>query len=175
MTIEEFNNTRFKFGMKAEYKNNVYDIISVDFEENLIGLDNGIIECNGCGTERTDVMWVRCENCKIIMNTKEQKAKEYAESITGLDYMGEVEAERAYLSGWDEALKSQWISVKDRMPEYCKVVFVLHSSKVIEVSAYHADNNWSNFDDDIIAWMPIPSFEEILQANKDVLKRLKDR
>ena len=29
--------------------------------------------------------------------------------------------------------------------------------------------------DDVIAWMPIPSFDEILEANKDVLERLKDK
>ena len=29
--------------------------------------------------------------------------------------------------------------------------------------------------DDIIAWMPIPSFDDIWDANKDVLKRLKDK
>lgn len=26
-----------------------------------------------------------------------------------------------------------------------------------------------------IAWMPIPSFDEIIEANKDVLKRIKEK
>lgn len=118
---------------------------------------------------------------------KEQKAKEYAESITGLDYMGEVEAERAYLSGWDEALKSQWIKVEDRLPKENEEVFVLYEHKgsiLIGTDTYFGEdfykmcqisNTWNYGGEKIIAWMPIPSFEEILQANKDVLKRLKDR
>lgn len=104
---------------------------------------------------------------------KEQKAKQYADSIPQFNDRKKYCIED-FCAGWDEALNSQWISVKNRMPEYCRIVFVLHSSMIIGVSAYHTDNNWSNFDDDIIAWMPIPSFDEILQANKDVLKRLKD-
>ena len=40
-----------------------------------------------------------------------------------------------------------------------------------------------NFDDagyhvryeDVVAWMPIPSFDEILEANKDVLERIKEK
>lgn len=119
------------------------------------------------------------------MDTKEQKAKEYAESITGLDYMGEVEAERAYLSGWDEALKSQWISVKDRMPSEWQSVFILliekNDIKVTEAIYIGENGTWVYgdtlipYNKNLLAWMPIPSFEEILQANKDVLKRLKDR
>lgn len=66
MTIEEFKNTCFYYGMTAEYKNETYFIASVDFEENLIGLDDGITECEKCGCEQTIIKWVRCENCKIV-------------------------------------------------------------------------------------------------------------
>lgn len=118
---------------------------------------------------------------------KEQKAKEYAESLTGLDYMGEVEAERAYLSGWDEALKSQWVKVEDRLPKKDERVFVLYKyrgSIMIDTDSYFGENfynlygmgkGWDHGGEKIIAWMPIPSFESILQANKDVLMRLKDK
>lgn len=81
----------------------------------------------------------------------------------------------AFQTGWERALNSQWVIVEEKMPEKCKNVIVLHSNMVVGVSAYHCDNNWSNFEDDIIAWMPIPSFDDILEANKDVLKRLKDK
>jgi hypothetical protein len=29
--------------------------------------------------------------------------------------------------------------------------------------------------DDVIYWMPIPSFDEILEANRDVLERIKEK
>ena len=29
--------------------------------------------------------------------------------------------------------------------------------------------------DDVVAWFPIPSFEGILEANKDVLERIKEK
>lgn len=114
---------------------------------------------------------------EILKKRIEEAADKHSFKYLSQDRIEELELgchyEAGFIAGAEYALSHQWISVKDRMPEYCKVVFVLHSSKVIEVSAYHADNNWSNFDDDIIAWMPIPPFEDILQANKDVLMRLK--
>jgi hypothetical protein len=36
-------------------------------------------------------------------------------------------------------------------------------------------NYWNYGGEKIIAWMPIPSFDEILEANKDVFKRLKSK
>lgn len=35
-------------------------------------------------------------------------------------------------------------------------------------------NGWVE-DKDITHWMPIPSFDEILEANKDVLERIKEK
>ena len=35
-------------------------------------------------------------------------------------------------------------------------------------------NGWVE-DKDITHWMSIPSFDEILEANKDVLKRIKEK
>lgn len=29
--------------------------------------------------------------------------------------------------------------------------------------------------DDVVAWFPIPSFDEIPEANKDVLERIKEK
>lgn len=55
------------------------------------------------------------------MSTKEQKAKEYAGNILGLDYIGEVEVEKAFEAGWDEAMEERkkddikdgiWIAVQ---------------------------------------------------------------
>lgn len=92
----------------------------------------------------------------------------------------------AYLQGWDEALKIQWIMVDERKPQENEKVFVLfeYNGMVrIDTDVYFGDNHymyytdgvWSFGGEKIIAWMPIPSFEKILEANKDVLKRLKSK
>lgn len=114
---------------------------------------------------------------KSDMNTKEQKAKEYAESLTGLDYMGEVEAERAYLFGWDEALKSQWVIPTDSLPKlFEKVLVMFEYEGEIQIHDYtYMGGNFVYGASKIIAWMPIPSFDKILEDNKDILKRLKDK
>lgn len=61
MTHEEFDNTRFGFGDKAEYNGIVYEIGSVDFEERLIGLS--IVDSDA---DAENYSWVRCENVKFI-------------------------------------------------------------------------------------------------------------
>lgn len=66
MTIEEFSQTGFYAGMKVRYKGEIRDLIPVDFEENLIGIESGEIECEECGHVETDIQWVRCENCDLI-------------------------------------------------------------------------------------------------------------
>lgn len=93
----------------------------------------------------------------------------------------------SYLKGWDEALNSQWVRVEDGLPKINEQVFVLfeHNGKIMIdndvyfggdfYKTYYKDKIWSFGGDKIIAWMPIPSFDEILKANKDVLRRLKDK
>lgn len=66
MTIEEFTQTGFHSGMKVRYKGEIRDLVSVDFEENLIGIESEEIECEECGRVETGIQWVRCENCDLI-------------------------------------------------------------------------------------------------------------
>lgn len=80
-----------------------------------------------------------------------------------------------YSSKRNRRKQSGWISVKERLPEYNKRVIVLHKNRRIDTSIYHEDNNWSMFDSDIVAWMATPSFDEILETNKDVLTQFKDK
>lgn len=96
-------------------------------------------------------------------------------SLDDFEYLSHDEiAEAAFVKGAEwQSMQPKWISVKERLPEYSKQVFVLHSDGSVGVSLYHRDNNWTNFDGNIIAWMSVPSFDEILEANKDVLQRLK--
>lgn len=51
--------------MNVWYEGELYGIISVDFEECLIGIDFGCDECPECGAETPAIRWIRCENCEL--------------------------------------------------------------------------------------------------------------
>lgn len=91
--------------------------------------------------------------------------------------------------------KLPWISVKERMPEVDEknismqskpVLVLLASQQTFEPKAlvynkhYHV---WDSEDGDDFEceisdgdfWAPIPTFDEILEANKDILKRLREK
>jgi hypothetical protein len=61
MTIEEFKKTGFYSGIKIKYKGKVFDAVSVDFEECLIGIEENIE-----GADEDEISWKRCENCELI-------------------------------------------------------------------------------------------------------------
>lgn len=69
--------------------------------------------------------------------------------------------------------------MKERLPEEGKEVIVLYeyvSTLMVQTSFYHKQYEvWSFGDSKIIAWMPIPSFDKILEANRDVLERIKEK
>lgn len=135
------------------------------------------------------------------MDNKEQKSKEYAdwlhnevEEFYGRKcerkdmYYRSGEIMAAYETGWDEALKSQWININDSLPNTGVKVLVLTSKgKILVTFRYIPKDIYGNvlgeaewqgssaLGKSIIAWMPIPSFDKILEDNKDVLKRLKDK
>lgn len=60
MTIQQFNNTRFGNGMKVIYKNEIFPIVAVDFEEALFAIPN----IRGIETD-SETTWVRCENVEL--------------------------------------------------------------------------------------------------------------
>lgn len=77
-----------------------------------------------------------------------------------------------------QAKQSPWISVEDAIPNkqakgVCQVKYVDGS---IDEMAMREVNKWvypyikTGY---VTHWLPIPSFDEILEANKDVLQRLK--
>lgn len=137
----------------------------------------------------------------MIMSKKEEKAKEftnwlhkeveeyYGRKCNPKDmYFRNGDISLAFESGWDEALKNQWISVKERLPEIDVKVLTLHQGydyydvrimRRIHVNILDDNSEWrwslTKNKYNVIAWMPIPSFDEILETNKDVLKRLKDK
>lgn len=59
MTREDFSKMRFRSGMRAYYNDKSYPIFTVDFEEDLIGLDY-------YNDEEDSIRWVRCESINIL-------------------------------------------------------------------------------------------------------------
>jgi hypothetical protein len=65
MTQAEFQKTRLGKGMKALYRGEVYLIVQVDFEEELIGMvPPNEISAYLRGLEETS--WARCENVELM-------------------------------------------------------------------------------------------------------------
>ena len=88
-----------------------------------------------------------------------------------------------------QSKQSPWISVKERLPEPNKLVLCGMVSNGAIVSGYIVVSSgrspyvatdggfefedWNGYECDM--WMPIPSFDEILEANRDVLERIKEK
>ena len=87
---------------------------------------------------------------------------------------------KVYAKGYEAGTKqSPWISVEERLPEEGQEVIVLYeyvSTFMAQTSFYHKEYEvWCFGDSKIIARTPIPSFDEILEANRDVLERIKEK
>lgn len=83
-----------------------------------------------------------------------------------------------------QAKQSPWVSVKDRLPEAFEPNLILLKDGQVRVASldFQITCFWydreadESFDlEDVVAFMPIPSFDEILEANKDVLDRIKEK
>lgn len=88
-----------------------------------------------------------------------------------------------------QSKQSPWISVKERLPETNKLVLCRMVSNGAIVSGYIVVSSgrspyvatdggfefedWNGYECDM--WMPIPSFDDILEANRDVLERIKEK
>lgn len=59
MTKEQFEKYRFGAKDRFMYKGIIYSLVSVDFDEYLIGLDDSC-----------ELRWVRCENVELLTNLK---------------------------------------------------------------------------------------------------------
>ncbi|MBA5649983.1 hypothetical protein H3T19_04345 [Bacteroides fragilis] len=93
--------------------------------------------------------------------------------------------ERAFVSGAEwQSKQSLWISVKEQLPEEDGYYFVTDGDVVEKVYFFKRWNKFVStrdyphlfYDEGVIkAWLPIPSFDEILEANRDVLERIKEK
>lgn len=104
-------------------------------------------------------------------------------------------AEAAFIKGAEwQSKQSPWINVEERLPEENENIIIMCEHGAIFNGSY-CNGVWFCMDGYIydtyknspiyssmssiptlwkpIAYMPIPSFDEILEANKDVLQRLK--
>lgn len=98
---------------------------------------------------------------------------------------GADEFKEEFITGADwQAKQSPWVSVEDKAG--CDtsgdcIVMVMNGD--IFKAYFSSENKWMKSNggyydeviDDVVAWFPIPSFDEILEVNKDVLERIKEK
>ena len=130
----------------------------------------------------------------------EKAAAIYTAQAEDSDYAEVRDVKQAFVSGaeWMEKHFS-WISVEERLPEEGQRILVeflfyykyhdreAQSRRYIDTFTYKygvwvGDNGESypgkeltRRDIKVICWQPIPSFDEILEANRDVLERIKEK
>lgn len=135
-----------------------------------------------------------------MKQTLEEAAKQYAEIEMKKVLNVRATAERSFIDGAEwHAKQSPWISIEERLPDKGQRVLVgflyyykyddreAESRKHIDVFTYE-NGIWTTDSDisylgksvekddiKVICWMPIPSFDEILEANRDVLERIKEK
>lgn len=135
-----------------------------------------------------------------MKQTVEEAAVDFADyELKNLDKLPFVVSAKAdYDNGLTKGFKSgaewqskqsPWISVKERLPEPNKLVLCRMVSNGAIVSGYIVVSSgrspyvatdggfefedWNDYECDM--WMPIPSFDEILESNRDVLERIKEK
>ncbi|RGE77126.1 DUF551 domain-containing protein [Bacteroides sp. AF32-8BH] len=95
---------------------------------------------------------------------------------------------KVYAKGYEAGTKqSPWIKTKERLPEDSQEVLILMKyitpcTKVIRYQIVQCTylkafgmEVFESRKEKVIGWMPIPSFDEILEANRDVLERIKEK
>lgn len=103
---------------------------------------------------------------------------------------GADEFKEGFIAGAEwQSKRSLWISVEERLPEEDELVLCRMVSNGAIVSGFInpisgcqpqvstlPDFLFEDYSDYVCdMWMPIPSFDQILEANKDVLQRMKEK
>lgn len=131
-----------------------------------------------------------------MKQTVEEAAYDYATNKTKFrkDVLKEVDVD-TYVSRHADSMEdfqcgaewqskqSPWINVKERLPENEDMVLTLckmkHSNSYFMWINNYIDGEWETKPlayYDTVAWIPIPSFDEILEeVNRDVLERIKEK
>jgi hypothetical protein len=123
-----------------------------------------------------------------MKQTVEDAAKEAAEDCYECHYDDGYEmrlVKEAFRQGAEwQSKQSPWISVNERLPEEGQKVFVLvmcYGTPCIREEKFRRSSNldtkerWIHGNSIVLAWFPIPSFDEILKSNRDVLERIKEK
>ena len=113
-----------------------------------------------------------------MKQTVEEVAREAAEDCYECHYDDSLEmrlVKEAFRQGVEwQSKQSPWISVKERLPEEEQKVFVLtmrYGVPYIQKEKFRRSSNldtkerWIHGNSIVLAWLPIPSFDEILKNN----------
>ena len=122
-----------------------------------------------------------------MKQTVEDAAKEHQAHFEICDTEGTIsgftngmhkQSYESFISGVEwQSKQSPWISVKERLPEELESVLVgtNYEGRYYYEVAFVMNGKWVCHNSKPIYWMPIPSFDEILEANRDVLERIKEK
>lgn len=123
-----------------------------------------------------------------MKQTVEEAAKEHQNKFETCDDEGTLsgfingmhkQSYESFIAGAEwQAKQLPWISVEERLPEENQEYLVVFNSREICVALYN-NKSWliygTGLTYNVVAYMPIPSFDQILEANKDVLQRIKEK
>lgn len=113
-----------------------------------------------------------------MKQTVEEAAKKYSNDCRNRQLHCEPYCIVDFISGaqW-QPKQSPWISVNERLPEELESVLVgtNYEGRYYYEVAFVMNGKWVCHNSKPIYWMPIPSFDEILEANRDVLERIKEK
>ena len=113
-----------------------------------------------------------------MKQTVEEAAKEYSNDCRNRQRHCEPYCIVDFISGAEwQSKQSPWISVKERLPEELESVLVgtNYEGRYYYEVAFVMNGKWVCHNSKPIYWMPIPSFDDILEANRDVLERIKEK
>jgi hypothetical protein len=113
-----------------------------------------------------------------MKQTVEEAAREYSNDCRNRQRHCEPYCIVDFISGAEwQSKQSPWISVKERLPEELESVLVgtNYEGRYYYEVAFVMNGKWVCHNSKPIYWMPIPSFDEILEANRDVLERIKQK
>lgn len=120
-----------------------------------------------------------------MKQTVEEAARRYSNDCKNRQHHCEPYCIVDFISGAEwQSKQSPWISVKERLPEESGYYFITDGAVVEKVYFFKKWNKFAElgeyshlfYDEGVIkAWLPIPSFDEILEANRDVLERIKEK
>ena len=113
-----------------------------------------------------------------MKQTVEEAARRYSNDCRNRQLHCEPYCIVDFISGAEwQSKQSPWISVNERLPEELESVLVgtNYEGRYYYEVAFVMNGKWVCHNSKPIYWMPIPSFDDILEANRDVLERIKEK